>query len=53
MVMYEIMRSFKKNIIDVIFTLITFTLTGQIYEGTSFIQLSTIAKCLDKEFEGK
>lgn len=26
---------------------------GQIYEGTSFIQLNTIAKCLDKEFKAK
>lgn len=26
---------------------------GQIYEGTSFIQLNTIAKCLDEEFKKK
>ena len=29
------------------------TISGQIYEGTSFIQLDTIAKCLDKEFKNK
>lgn len=27
--------------------------SGQIYEGTSFIQLNTIAKCLDKEYKKK
>lgn len=28
-------------------------LTGQIYEGTSFIQLNTIAKCMDEEQQKK
>ena len=28
-------------------------ISGQIYEGTSFIQLNTIAKCLDEEFKKK
>lgn len=27
--------------------------TGQIYEGTSFIQLNTIAKCMDEEQQNK
>ena len=27
--------------------------TGQIYEGTSFVQLNTISGCLDKEQEEK
>ena len=26
---------------------------GQIYEGPSFIQLNTIAKCMDDEFKNK
>lgn len=27
------------------------TTTGQIYEGSSFIQLNTISKCMDEEFK--
>jgi len=27
------------------------TTTGQIYEGSSFIQLNTICKCMDEEFK--
>lgn len=27
--------------------------TGQIYEGTSFVQLNTIAKCMDEEQKKK
>ena len=27
------------------------TTTGQIYEGSSFIQLNTISKCMDEEYK--
>ena len=35
--------------IIIIITILLF-ITGQIYEGTTFIQLNTISDCIDKEF---